>query len=536
MCKRVLLSIFFFSLAAQIVAQMVIDNGVYMRIRPATYVIIGGDLKTDESNLWNNGVIELKGNLENNANPLFYASSTGSIEFNGQTNQEISGDYDPVIDTEIIIDNTNNVSFTGNPSGCDKSIYGYLTFQSGKLILNSYNLSLGANNATGISNNSYIVTNSVGSLRRNINADGVSNVLFQIGNSNYNPVTIRNSVSGTTDVYSVRVVDSKPGLFPVSDHAVNRSWVVSEDIPGGSDYYAKVQWNLLEEDINFDRTSCSVGLTNDDGVNVDWKLQGVATGINPYLKSGDQFSSTGVLFVADYFHVGRALNLDFILGGAFNGSAMNTDINPIIPLSDPYGLNTTVSSVPVDAVDWVRIDLRNPGNMATIDQSYSFFVNSQGQLLDTDGTVGAKIFGADSPHYISVNHRNHFQIISSSTIDFSIEGPSYNFILSQSSAWQSLSVTGNAAMKASDGKFMMWPGDINNDDTIKYYGTNNDRNIILESVGINTPGIIQTGIYSALDVNLDGKIIYNGTNSDRAAILYQTGVATPEAVILEHIP
>ena len=523
-------------LTTGLLAQFHMTSGTYVCVTSNTNVYLDNGFKSYNATLDNNGVIEVVNDFENNTTSLMTSNSTGIILFKGSVSQEITGNYDVGFYGNVIIDNINGVSLTNTSTGSNQTINDSLKFVAGSLFLNNFNLTLGVNDASGVSQTSYIVTNSIGKLKRSVPADGSTVVPFPIGNSGYNPISITGSVLATSDVFSVRVVDSKPGLFPVSDHTVNRSWLVSEDVSGGSDYEVVLQWSLGDEDVSFDRTSCNVGITTDDGITTQWAAQGAASGTDPFTKDGDPFSTDGTLFVADYFHSGRVLNLDFILGGAFDGSTMSTDINQFIPLVDPFGLNISVPSVPLNAVDWVRIDLRDQNDMINILQSFAFFVNSAGNLLDLDGSIGAKITGSDVPNYISINHRNHLQIISSSLIDFGVDNPTYNFITGQSMAWQNSSIVDNYAMKEHSGSYVMWPGDINGDGQVIYTGANSDKQSILDYVGVSTPGNVELGLYSDLDVNFDGNVIYNGTNSDRAFILYQTGYNTPGLILYEHIP
>lgn len=97
-----------------------------------------------------------------------------------------------------------------------------------KLVLGSFNL-----NVTGVSNNnstSYIQTNDAGQLCISI-SDGAT-VLFPVGNSAYNPVSVENN-TGAADVFCARVLDElyQNGLDgdPVTVGRVKRTWDISKD-------------------------------------------------------------------------------------------------------------------------------------------------------------------------------------------------------------------------------------------------------------------------------------------------------------------
>jgi uncharacterized repeat protein (TIGR02543 family) len=115
-----------------------------------------------------------------------------------------------------------------------------------KLVLGSFNL-----NVTGVSNNnsaSYIQTNDAGELCISI-SDGAT-VLFPVGNSAYNPVSIENN-TGAADVFCARVLDElyQNGLDgnPVTVGRVKRTWDISKDNPnGGAGVNFVFQWNRGE--------------------------------------------------------------------------------------------------------------------------------------------------------------------------------------------------------------------------------------------------------------------------------------------------
>ncbi|MBK7242206.1 MAG: delta-60 repeat domain-containing protein [Flavobacteriales bacterium] len=59
-----------------------------------------------------------------------------------------------------------------------------------------------------------------------------------------------------------------------------------------------------------------------------------------------------------------------------------------------------------------------------------------------------------------------------------------------------------------NGTMVLWPGDANNDGTVIYTGSNNDRDLILTAIGGTTPTNTVTNTYSPLDINMDGVIRY----------------------------
>ena len=76
---------------------------------------------------------------------------------------------------------------------------------------------------------------------------------------------------------------------------------------------------------------------------------------------------------------------------------------------------------------------------------------------------------------------------------------------------------------------ILWAGDMNFDDLIKYSGVSNDRDGILIAIGGTVP--TNTVIaYSTEDANLDGTIKYTGASNDRDIILQNIGGIVPTNV------
>ena len=519
-------------------AQLTMESGANIVVESGSSVIVTGSITSTGATFDNKGTIENKGDLVNNTSVLFATSSTGTFKFNGTTAQEITGDHDVGFYGVTEIDNTSGVSVTNTSAGADQTINGELKLTNGTLTLNDFDLTLGVTDPTGAGASAYVKTNSTGALKRSVPADASTNVTFPVGNTAYNPLTLQNSGTATTDTYGVRVVDNEPANSG-TNHMVDRSWEVTEGTAGGSDLTITAQWNSGEELTGFDVNNCAIGLTTDGGTTYDWSETGAASGTDPYSITNSTFTGIGTFAVGDYFYSGKRLDLTFLLGGAYNGSTMNNDLYTagLIPLTDPYSLGTSVSSVPSNAIDWVKVELRSNADHSVVQHTYAFFIDANGNLLDTDGSTGGKITGATlQNYYVAVQHRNHLGVVSSALVDLSGATPSYDFTNLQSQAWQDGTIGTNAAMKDDGGTFVLWPGDATDNGEVGYNGAGNDRSAVLTEVGITTPGNTVNGTYSANDVNMDGDVIYNGAGSDRSTILSVVGITTPGIVYTEHIP
>ncbi len=521
-------------------AQLTLESSANLIVESGSTVIVTGGIVNNSGTIDNKGTIENKGDLVNNTSTLFATTSTGTFKFNGTTAQEITGNFDAGFYGITEIDNTNGVSITTTSTGADQTINGELKFTSGTLTLNGFNLTLGSTDPTGTGASAYVVTNGTGTLKRNVPADGATNVTFPVGNTAYNPLALQNSTSATTDTYGVRVMDNEPANASTI-HMVDRNWEVTETTSGGSDLTVTAQWNSTEELTGFDVNNCAIGLTTDGGTIYDWSETGAASGTDPYTMTASSFTGVGTFAVGDYFYSGKRLDLTFFLGGAYNGSNMNNDLYTsgvlLTQTTDPYGLGTTVASVPTNAIDWVEVQLRDNTDNTVVQHSYAFFVDASGNLLNTDGTTGGKITGAVlQNYYVAVLHRNHLGVVSNALVPLNTATPAYDFTTSQSSAWQDVNITTNAAMKDVNGTFVLWEGDATNDGTVAYNGAGNDRLAILTEVGSSTPGNTINNTYSDNDVNMDGNVIYNGAGSDRIIVLTIVGSSTPGVVYTQHLP
>ena len=536
--KKKILLLSLLVLAAFSYGQITLETNAQLIVSSGSTVIASDGIVNNGGVIDNAGTIEIKGDLENNTSALMTSTNTGTVKFNGSAAQKITGTADADFYGTVEINNANGVSIdtTAAGAGSNQTINGTLAFTAGLFTLNWFDLTLTAD-ATGAAAGKYVQTDSVGVVVREVLADSSATV-FPIGKSAYNPVTLHNT--GTVDNFGARVVDTVD-VTGSTDHFVDRSWIVSEEISGGSALTVVPQWNVAEELTGFDRNNCDVNLAVGAGIN-EFTPVGpattIATGI--YAKDGSTFSSVGVFEVSDYFNAGISFDLQLMLAGAYNGTNMNKDLNTgtpnLIPLTDPYGLSTTVAAIPTDAVDWIKIELRDKTDHAIVLQSFARFVDINGQVIEEDGT-NFKITGtALDDYFVAIHHRNHFGVVSTATINLDVTSPAYNFSSGIGQAWDDTGVTTNDAMKNVGGVFCLWDGDANNDGDVAYNGGSNDRLAVLGIVGSGTPGSVVTNTYDNTDVNMDGNVSYNGGGNDRLSILGVVGSGTPGVVYHVHLP
>ena len=237
------------------------------------------------------------------------------------------------------------------------------------------------------------------------------------------------------------------------------------------------------------------------------------------------------------------ISINALLGGSYNPltSLMSTALNDanLIPIIEPYSAagydfvgggdeetTTSVFSVtgPDAIVDWVVVELRNPFNMREVSHSRAALIQADGDIVDVDGVSPISV-PMSGMAYVSVIHRNHLPIITinQQTLTDPIPLTTENLF-------------GTNPAKIVNGKQVLWPGDINRDNFIKYAGDDNDRDLILQAIGGNVPTATISNEYRSEDVNMDGMVKYAGANNDRDIILQSIGGGVPTNVVTAQLP
>ena len=110
------------------------------------------------------------------------------------------------------------------------------------------------------------------------------------------------------------------------------------------------------------------------------------------------------------------------LQGAFNGTVMNKLLNNgtlLIPLTDPYGLGETVTTIPTDAVDWIVVELRDATTPSTIIESQAAFLLNDGTMVMPNGSSPISFTTQrGASYYVCVRHRNHLKVMTENALFF----------------------------------------------------------------------------------------------------------------------
>jgi len=248
-------------------------------------------------------------------------ASAASIEYNGSVAQ-VAGEGLTNIDT-LVINNANGVSLN-----LAATVNTRLTLTAGNLLLANNNLTLGANSTiTGASAASFVVTNGTGSLRRTVQ-NNATNVAFPIGSNTtaYTPANIQLTNASTTDVLAVRVFN---GVFTtgnntgaqVTNNVVNRTWLISEAVVGGSIATIQLAWDDSIEASGFNRNNCAVARHNGSSY--------VTFGTTPFgtstLVSGQRTRSVANVTNFGNFAIGDNISTLPVKLISFNGIASDND-------------------------------------------------------------------------------------------------------------------------------------------------------------------------------------------------------------------
>ena len=221
----------------------------------------------------------------------------------------------------------------------------------------------------------------------------------------------------------------------------------------------------------------------------------------------------------------------------------------LIPFTEPYsaisgfthvggGGETTGQSVldvtgPNAVVDWIFLELRAANMPSQVVATRSALLQRDGDVVDTDGQSPV-VFNkeAGTAYYIAVRHRNHLGVQIGDPVMYPIcEAVETDFTELPEEDSYSYSGT-NDAQRFAGNKHQMWAGNGRIDYQLKYNGSVNDRNAILNIIGINTPSNIVSG-YLLADYNMDGQVKYNGSANDRNVLLGNIGIGAPSNVLYD---
>jgi hypothetical protein len=192
-------------------------------------------------------------------------------------------------------------------------------------------------------------------------------------------------------------------------------------------------------------------------------------------------------------------------------------------------------------VDWVLLELRNSSSPATVIANKRALIQRDGDVVSaTDGVSPVAFSDTLKPgnFYVSIKHRNHMGIMSANAPRLNGCSTVFDFTSASGAAvWTNSSITANAPRKQFGSVYALWPADANSNKNVKYNGLiGSDKTQIQNAVGSSTLNNSLENVYRKEDVNMDGKVRYNNADNDRNVVLITIGVNTPNKVFSQHTP
>lgn len=248
---------------------------------------------------------------------------------------------------------------------------------------------------------------------------------------------------------------------------------------------------------------------------------------------------------------GSTVDVRVWLEGAYTpGDLMSASLfqNGLIPLTEPYtemgyshigggGETTTLPLLdPIPgsdehtAVDWVILELRDAVDPSFIIATQACILRRNGSITRSTGLELPVFMVAPQQFHVAVRHRNHLGFRTLLPVDFTQAVPPLVDFASGLAP-----TAGSSALKPLGQRMVMWSGDSNFNRTLKYSGSSNDRDLILQRIGGSVPTNTVNGYYPE-DLNLDGQVRYTGLNNDRDVILLNIGGTTPTNIRADQLP
>ena len=194
------------------------------------------------------------------------------------------------------------------------------------------------------------------------------------------------------------------------------------------------------------------------------------------------------------------------LEGAYNTSTnlMNTTINGEIPTTQPHSFNGfsggSAGSIPMDAVDWIVVELRESTNGTTIGAAAGFLMKD-GSTKAINGTDDLEVTGLTGnsgiAYHVVIYHRNHVPIISKDVIDGSSGTLTIDFTDDKEKA---LGTDAMELLSSSPDVYGMFAGDANGDGDVTAADLTSWRGENGKAFSYGSSGNDQK------DLNLDGVI------------------------------
>jgi hypothetical protein len=488
--KRILLSALCAIPAFCMGQTLLYNDGAMVKVQAgATLYVEGGIQNTATGTIDNDGTIEVKGNFINAG--TWEPSQPNTLKFSGNVNSDVTSGSAVFQSVVIQKDATFNVNLMDN-----MTVNTNLDFNAAgasRILTGNFDLKIGsAGTVTGYDADEYVATTGTGMMQKAVTANGT--FVFPIGDLvNYSPLSSTYTGSGYTAA-NIRTKANDlthPNKSTKATEYISRYWDVNQT--GIAGYSNTLTGTYIPADLVLGAggTAAQVKGAVHDGS--QWTYAGAASGANTV--TGSTGVGTADFTGTNFF--GR-VNLMAFLQGPFSAGSMSTALNTggFIPLISPYATDApdTVATIPANVTDWVKIELRDASNPATVLGRASAFVKNTGVIVGTDGTSLPMIKNGNANSIVSVWHRNHLPFRTNVGLDV-VTPTLEDFTVANAKLYDN--GTDNLPLNTVSGKLVMWPCDAT--------GTNipplcNSTDLgFVKSQSASTP----TG-YLRADVNLNG--------------------------------
>ncbi len=427
-----------------------------------------------------NGILKLSGNLTNNvsASDVFSTVGTGSeVAFIGTTAQTVGGLTTATCSFgNLTINNAAGLVLTKNSHA-----NGVVTFTSGLADIGNNNFTFGpASTVAGTpSVTSMIIASGTGQVLKEFSALG--SFSFPVGDNTgtpkYSPVTL-NFTAGTFApgaVAGLNVVNAKFSDPSITGSYLNRYWNVTQTGITGFTCNAFFNYNAV------------------DVVGTESSIYNLRVFPSPFSSfdlsntSLHQLSANGLTAFGTFTGGPGFITLNLssvLLQGLYNNGATMKQCRDAVGPHWPAGI-----------ADHINIELHNATSYATVVYS------ALDVPLSTLGSASLNVpIANNASYYITIKHRNSLETTTSSAVSFAASTVNQSFGLPSN-------VYGNNLALSSDGSYMIYGGDVNQDgvvDTRDFIGVDNDSFNFASgylSTDVNGDGVIDTRDFIIIDNN-----------------------------------
>jgi serine protease AprX len=245
--------------------------------------------------------------------------------------------------------------------------------------------------------------------------------------------------------------------------------------------YSYNTWMFVKNVVDLDNNLAQIWLNGNMLHQWQWSLGALGDGTLNQLGGMDMYAwnvnGTPLYYFDDisYYEIAQ-VDLNVLLQGPYNGSAMVPGLTGLLPLAQPYNVapwnytgNESVVAIPnANVVDWILMELRDAASAAqatngTVVGRQAAFILNNGKVVGLDG---ASVLRFETPIFNNlfavVYHRNHISVMSAVGLTKTLGIYTYNFSTGSGQAYGGTS----AHKQIAPGVWGMFGGDGTKDGTI----------------------------------------------------------------------